>query len=100
MRAAPLAILAVVAALLAGCGGSDDTTSSPPAGRSPKQEIRAAWGRNPDCRPSAGASRWGCSVGAYRCLGVVTARGWSIDCAKPGRSIGFTVRRGRRGRSG
>lgn len=94
MRTAiPLAILGVAAALLVGCGGSDGTTTtrSTPAGPS-KQAIRAAWERTPDCRHPHGASRWSCSVGAYRCLGVVTDRGWSVSCAKPGSSIDFTVR--------
>ena len=92
MRAAPLAILALAAALLGGCGGSEETTS-PAAGVDSTAKIRAAWERSPDCRHPRGASRWGCSVGAYRCQGVVTGRGWSVDCAKPGRSIAFTVRR-------
>jgi hypothetical protein len=96
MRAAPVAILALLAALSAGCGASESgpTTPQPAAGGASKQAIRAAWERNPGCRRPPGASRWACSVGAYRCLGVVTDRGWSIDCAKPGRSVAFTVRRG------
>lgn len=93
MRAAPLAILALAAALLAGCGGSGETTTSPPAGVDSTAKIRAAWERSPDCKHPRGASRWGCSVGAYRCQAVVTGRGWSVDCARPGRSIAFTVRR-------
>ncbi|HEX6455598.1 MAG TPA: hypothetical protein VF009_03655 [Solirubrobacterales bacterium] len=93
--AAPLAILGVAAALLVGCGGSAATTTthSAPAGSS-KQAIRAAWERSPNCRHPRGASRWSCSVGSYRCLGVVTDRGWSISCAKPGEAIAFTVRPG------
>jgi hypothetical protein len=96
MRAAlPLAILVLAAALLVGCGGSADTTgTSGPAGGSSAGKIRAAWERNPDCRHPQGASRWACSIGAYRCQAVLTGRGWSVDCAKPGSSIGFTVRRG------
>ena len=54
--------------------------------------MRAAFVASPDCRPPDGASRWGCSVGSYRCQGVVTDRGWSVSCAKPGRSIAFRVR--------
>ncbi len=95
MRAAPLAILALAAALLVGCGGSGETTTSnPAAGGSEAKAIRATWERKPDCRHPQGASRWGCSVGSYRCQAVVTGRGWSVDCARPGKSVAFTVRRG------
>lgn len=93
--AATIATLALVAALLSGCGRSDETTTSSPInGSSPVREVRSAWERNPDCRHPRGASRWGCSVGPYRCQGVVTDRGWSISCAKTGKSIAFIVRHG------
>lgn len=93
--AAPLIVLALIAALLVGCGGSSETTTSSPIdGDSSVREVRSAWERNPDCRHPHGASRWGCSVDPYRCQGVVTDRGWSISCAKPGKSIAFIVRRG------
>ncbi|HEU4706764.1 MAG TPA: hypothetical protein VFS64_06240 [Solirubrobacterales bacterium] len=95
MRAAPLAILVLAAALLFGCGGSGETSTSRPAEvGSSARDVRPGWERKPDCRHPAGASRWSCSVGPYRCQGVVTDRGWSVDCAKPGRSVAFTVRRG------
>lgn len=93
--AAPLAILALAVALLVGCGGSAGTTTTAPgktAGSSAR-EVRAAWEQSAACKHPRGASRWGCSVGAYRCQGVVTDRGWSVDCAKPGRSVAFMVRR-------
>ncbi len=88
-----LALLLLVAVLapLAGCGDSSDETTTAPA-KSAEQRVRAAFLANPDCEPPGGASRWGCSVGAYRCQGVVTGRGWSISCAKPGKSIAFRVR--------
>lgn len=93
--AAPLTVLALVAALLVGCGGSGETTTSNSVDEvAPALEVRSAWERSPDCKHPRGASRWGCSVGPYRCQGVVTDRGWSISCAKPGRSIAFVVRRG------
>jgi len=84
---------ALAAALLIGCGGSDDSTTDtakPPAGAA-KAEVRAEWEESPGCAHPRGASRWGCSVGAYRCQALVTDRGWSVDCARPGRSIAFTV---------
>jgi len=91
---ASLAALALAATLPLGCGGSGETTSRPTPAGSSTQEVRLAWERDPDCRHPRGASRWACSVGPYRCQGVVTDRGFSVDCAKPGRSIAFTVRRG------
>lgn len=95
MRLAPLAILALLLALLAGCGGSGGTTSSNPGkAAATAKKIRATWERKPSCKRPSGASRWGCSVGSYRCQGVVTGHGWSIDCAKPGRAIAFIVRPG------
>jgi hypothetical protein len=92
--ATPLVLLALLAAL-AGCGSSGETTTETgpdPAAGASTAEIRAAWGQNPECRRPPGASRWGCSVGAYRCQAVVTDRGWSVSCARPGRSVAFTVR--------
>lgn len=89
-------LLIVAALALAGCGDSSDETTAAPAGGAgtPEEKVRSAWERNPDCKRPQGASRWGCSVGAYRCQGVVTDRGWSISCSRPGRSLGFTVARG------
>ena len=90
-----VASLAIVAALaLAGCGSSDDgITSSDTATESAAAVTRAKWEHNSDCDHPAGASRWGCSVGSYRCQGVVTDRGWSVSCSRPGRSVAFLVRR-------
>lgn len=93
MRLATVACL-VALALLIGCGGSSDQTTSGPAERGDAaQRVQAAWERNPSCKPPRGASRWGCSVGSYRCQGVVVGRGWSVSCSKPGESIAFLVRR-------
>lgn len=101
MRFAPaLATLGLLAALLFGCGGSgDSSTGGSPGGREPPSaakavstaQVRAAWEKNPGCKHPQGASRWGCSVPPYRCQAVVTDRGWAVDCAKPGRSLAFTV---------
>jgi hypothetical protein len=91
---ATLALIATAATLLFGCGDSEDPTTepSPRADKSAATaEVRAEWVESPNCRHPSGASRWGCSVGPYRCQAVVTDRGWSVDCAKPGRSIAFTV---------
>jgi len=88
--ATPIVILALLSAL-AGCGSSEETTDTS-SGKPGATQVRSAWERNPDCRRPPGSSRWGCSVGDYRCQGVVTGRGWSISCSKPGRSVAFTVR--------
>lgn len=86
--------IVLAAALLFGCGGSDDSTTAAPRGTGAgtgKAEVRAEWEESPSCARPQGASRWACSIGPYRCQAVVVDRGWSVDCAKPGRSISFTV---------
>jgi len=96
VRLPALAPIVVLLALLAGCGDSSEETTAPAPARGSNaltREVRAAWERNPRCKRPPGASRWGCSVGSYRCQGVVTGRGLSISCAKPGRSVAFTVPR-------
>lgn len=97
---ATVASLGLAVALLFGCGGSGDSTmTGPHMGSGMPQmtdgaamaKMRASWTASPACRHPQGASRWGCSVGPYRCQAVVVDRGWSVDCARPGRSIAFTV---------
>jgi hypothetical protein len=89
----PFAILALVLLLLSGCGGSDDgSTGSDTATVRDAGAIQARWEQTRDCDRPAGASRWGCSVGSYRCQAVVVDRGWSVSCARAGESIAFTVR--------
>lgn len=90
--ATPLVLLALLAALV-GCGSSEETTGTTapvPAGST--AQIRATWERSSECKRPPGASRWGCTVDAYRCQSVVTDRGWSTSCSRPGRSVSFTVR--------
>ena len=94
-----LALLSIVALVaVVGCGDSETTTSDPvDRGETFAQKVervRSAWERNESCRRPPGASRWGCSVGSYRCQAVVTGRGWSVSCAKPGDSIAFRVQPG------
>jgi hypothetical protein len=95
--ATPLVIVALLV-VLSGCGdsSSEETTTAPPVerGEVAEEKVRATWQRNPACERPQGASRWGCSVGAYRCQAVVVDRGWSVSCAKPGESIAFRVRPG------
>jgi hypothetical protein len=91
---ASIATLMLAGALLLGCGSSNETTAPSTDAGAPAQEVRSAWERAPECKHPRGASRWGCSVDPYRCQGVVTDRGWSVSCAKPGRSIAFIVRHG------
>lgn len=92
--AAPLALIAIVTLLLAGCGGSNDgTTSSDKATLDGTELIQEKWEHSADCDRPAGASRWGCSIGSYRCQAVVVDRGWSVACARPGDSVAFLVPR-------
>lgn len=95
MRLPAIVSVVVLLALLGGCGDASEETSTTPAqrGGAETREVRLAWERNPECRRPRGASRWGCSVGSYRCQGVVTGRGWSISCSRPGRSLSFAVPR-------
>jgi hypothetical protein len=93
--AAPIAIFAALA-LSAGCGDSGDGTSgavTTDRAEAPAREARAAFLAEPSCRRPKGASRWGCSIESYRCQGVVTDRGWSVSCSRPGRSVAFVLRR-------
>lgn len=92
MRRLGSLLIVVALTLFAGCGDSSEETTTVAPSKSVEQQVRAAFLTKPDCEPPAGASRWGCSVGSYRCQGVVTDRGWSVSCAKPGRSIAFRVR--------
>ncbi|HET8955041.1 MAG TPA: hypothetical protein VFN18_05225 [Solirubrobacterales bacterium] len=87
----PLAILAALA-LLAGCGDSGEETSGVTAAEAPAREARDAFLAEPSCRRPSGASRWGCSIPSYRCQAVVTDRGWSVSCSRPGRSVAFVLR--------
>jgi hypothetical protein len=90
-----LALLACAIVLMVGCGGgSGETTGSQPLGADASApDVQRAWEAQPSCMRPQGASRWGCSVGRYRCQAVVTDRGLSVSCARPGRSISFTVPR-------
>jgi hypothetical protein len=56
------------------------------------QKVALAWRRSAACVPRAGASRFSCEVGSYRCLGAATARGLAVGCARPGHSIAFLAK--------
>ncbi|MBW8059694.1 MAG: hypothetical protein FVQ78_05040 [Solirubrobacterales bacterium] len=133
--ARPLPIIALAAALAAGCGSSSSeqsgneqsqaaTTQPPtartaptaPAGASAQScsagvagvgELRVAgvacktgrlvtagWSGDASCASPAAASRFGCTVRGYRCLGAATERGIAVSCARPNRSISFIAKRG------
>jgi uncharacterized protein YceK len=120
MRLAAFVSLVLAAALLAGCGSSGDGTmggsgsATAPAGASARacalngggierlrvtkvscgegQRVASGWRAAAQC--SKQGSRSGCAVRSYRCVATASDRGWSVSCAKPGKSIAFTVRRG------
>jgi hypothetical protein len=126
--ATPLAVLALAAGLLAGCGGSSSEssstgssspgtqTSTAPAGASVRacplniagtqrlratgvscgeaQRVALTWWASAGCTPEPGASHSACTVRGYRCIGTATDRGLAVSCARPGRAVGFTARRG------
>ena len=80
MRIGASIAIVVAFALLAGCGGSGDgITGSDTATESAAAVTRAKWEHTSACDRPSGASRWGCSVGSYRCQAVVTDRGWSPE---------------------
>lgn len=121
--AQPLAPIALITALLAaGCGSSDSPESTgakpsrAPAGASAQscplaiagidglrvtgvgcgtgQKIANEWNRDAGCSSPPGASRFGCTVRGYRCLGTASGRGVAVSCARPQRSIAFIAKRG------
>jgi hypothetical protein len=57
------------------------------------RQVASGWRRAKECDKFGASSRSGCSLLSYRCLASATDRGWSVSCAKPGRSIAFTVSR-------
>ena len=90
--AIPLALIALVTLLLGGCGGSGGgITDSVTATFNGAAVTQAKWEHDADCDRPAGASRWGCSIGSYRCQAVVVDRGWSVSCSRPGESVAFVV---------
>jgi hypothetical protein len=111
--AAPLAVAALAAVLVAGCGGSSPETTgsrSAPVGAAARscgvrEALRATgvscaqarrvmygWRQRGSCSSPPGASRVSCTTGSYRCLGAHTERGTAVSCSRPGRSIAFVVK--------
>lgn len=58
------------------------------------RRLAAAWIAERGCAPAGGASRSSCKLDGFKCLTAVTDRGLSVGCARPDRSIAFTVRSG------
>jgi hypothetical protein len=55
--------------------------------------LAAAWAASKGCAPADGASRSSCKLeGDYDCLAAMTDRGLAVSCARPGRSVAFTIR--------
>ncbi len=55
--------------------------------------IASGWYKDDACRPSAGASRSSCPLGAFHCLSAVAGRGIVVTCAAPDKSVAFIARR-------
>jgi hypothetical protein len=115
--ALPLAIAALLAGLLAGCGGSSSTSGTTgggsstaageaPAGASPStcgteslqvtgvscgeaKAVLAAWRAAPGCRIAGGASHASCRVQGYLCIAAKQGERAAVSCALPGKSILF-----------
>lgn len=113
--ALPLAIAALLAGLLAGCGGGSSSTDSSggatteggaPAGATPSgcgdeslrvtgvscgeaKAVLAAWRAAPACRIQSGASHASCRVEGYLCIAARQGERAAVSCALPGRSILF-----------
>jgi hypothetical protein len=58
------------------------------------RKVASGWRRAKECDKYGADSRNPCSLLSYRCLATATDRGWSVSCAKSGRSIAFRFRRG------
>jgi hypothetical protein len=56
------------------------------------EAVAGEWEGEQSCQPKAGASRFSCSLGPYRCIGTVTGRGRAVFCARAGRSIVFATK--------
>jgi hypothetical protein len=58
------------------------------------RRVMYGWQRDSRCAAAGEASRGACTTRSYRCIGAMTGRGVTVSCARPGRSIAFTVPRG------
>jgi hypothetical protein len=58
------------------------------------QRVALTWWGSAGCTAKPGASHSACSVRGYRCIGTAADRGLAVSCARPGRAVSFTVRRG------
>lgn len=57
------------------------------------KQLAKAWLEDEDCVPTGGASRSSCELeGDYDCLAAMTDRGLAVSCARPGRSVAFTIK--------
>ncbi len=57
------------------------------------KKLAKAWSEAAGCAPPDGASRSSCQLeGDYDCLAAMTGRGLAVSCARPGRSVAFTIK--------
>jgi hypothetical protein len=116
--ALPIAIAALLAGLLGGCGGGSSSTGSTAGGGTSTAEqgappgassetcggeslrvsgvpcgeaeaVLAAWRAAPGCRIQSGASHASCRVHGYLCIAAKQGQKAAVSCALPGRSILF-----------
>ncbi|MBS1880420.1 MAG: hypothetical protein JST31_12975 [Actinobacteria bacterium] len=117
--ALPLVLVALLAGLLAGCGGGSSTTTGgsstaageAPAGASPSscgegslqvtgvscaeaKAVLAGWQAAPGCRIEGGASHASCRVHGYLCIAAAQGERAAVSCALPGKSILFVPKKG------
>jgi hypothetical protein len=111
---ASFAVAALLALLVAGCGGgSSNSTTNPKAPEGSKvascdtgglratsvhcasaRKVMSGWDASRSCALAKGESRSACSVSGFRCQAVQVGKGTSVSCARPGEAVAFIKKNG------